>query len=207
MMSNRNPVFYLRFDKDSGKLTYKDGETKRSFDCVEGWLREIRREKWQPAGAEKPRHSLVLVLVDRSVNEEYRLSTSYYGGPARSILNQIASIENDLYNDILLSSGKKGEYTSVYMQKDGKRLEWKYKPEEIPKSEEIKIKETGETFISNVKKDAFFDKLFEELSGKINFQAKPSIPNPLYQRDPDYREEPVNDEPGNDEPAGDDLPF
>lgn len=142
-----------------GKIVKKTSFGEQSYDYVEGYLRavstvirEINRERlkfWQ------------FELMDEK-GETYILSLNYSSGVAKSILNAIANIDEEI-KLIKIKPYPKDGFTKVVVYHNGNKLDWKYNA--LPEVEIVKI---GDKEVKDdSKRMAFFEKIAEEIRAKL----------------------------------------
>lgn len=195
---------YFSVDKDSGKFIKKDGETISEFDYVSGEIGSLTERKSTLKDGTIV-HKLCIELLDG--DEVLDVSFGWTTSSARTLVNSLLSIDPPLFDGVLnLSSWKKkdAKYINLSVMYNGARLEWKYRPEEIPGIERVELKnsKTGNITYSDdtSARDEFWEARYREIIGLVS--RKKSSPRPVLTAPFDVETGEVN------EPLGDDdIPF
>lgn len=140
--------------------------------------------------------------------DRYQIEVNFNTMICRSLLNNLASIDQFGQINMVVKKNKKG-YPSIYIKNDGDDVSWKYSMDEMPKPKEIKDPDTGE-FVkwSRAEQNKFFLKVLEDISAKVSDQqitsAPPAQTSEQKQQDTASKQA-VLDAP--DHEGEDDLPF
>lgn len=174
------PVFAKQEKKDG---SYVITET---FNSVDGYLKEITSETYEYEGETK--HKCKMKFQDKSGETTY--VESNFNNLLYGILNSLAG-QPCGFIDIQIWLGKERDngkrYPSAGVQNNGKKAEWKFKVEELPRPKEIKAGK------KTVYDDENVIEFWNKVIGQIQLEDSDYVP-----------QEEVADAPPVD---GSDLPF
>lgn len=196
----------------------KDGEENR-YGYFGGYLKNIKKvnkvfndgdvEQWEITFADENDPDVVYCL------------TGVYGNYTFiAIFNSLANAENLSERVIKLEAWmpKDGKYTrvSVRYADTGEKIPWKYEASEVPSVEDVYVEQIKKTIKSAVKRDAFAEKLVNEVLAKIG-KTQESVEHADYTGQTATRtdampQQPVAQQPMPQQPyqsnqPDDDLPF
>lgn len=106
----------------------------------------------------------VVNLYFKDGDEAYMLGLTY-ATASRSLFNALISLENDFDDLNIQIYRNKGGYEAFAIKQGGKRLDWKYKIEELPEAKEVVINRQKQHDFSDV--DEFFDNELKALQSRI----------------------------------------
>ncbi len=156
------PVHFEVMKKVDGKWA-ATGETRD----VSGRVTKVETYEREWEGKMTP--LVKLYIEDESVQETYLLDLRY-NMLSRNLFNNILSLTSFEEVSIALRDKKKGDktYPTVYVNQGGKKVDWKYKVEELPKVVKVMVGKTEHTSFDDL--NDFFIKELTELSEVVKSQ-------------------------------------
>lgn len=146
------PFFGLKGTKE------QNYEIQEQFNQLEGFLDGVEVGTFEWEG--KKKDTIKLTFRDNQ-DELMIVDGSFNTGIMRSLLNTLAGSDLLTNFKMQLYLNKEG-YPSIYItDTNGSRMQWKYKPEEMPKAETTTLK-NGDKVIDDFEVVNFFKKLIEE---------------------------------------------
>lgn len=154
------PHFSVSTKADDGKWTVTNQVKDISGDLVKV---ETEKKEWE--GQE---YDVIKVyLADDKLKETYLLDLRQ-NMLARNIYNSFAGLKSFENIEIGLYEKTKGEKTfpAVSIKQNGTRVDWKFKLEELPKLNKVKVGK--KEIVDSAELDEFFIKELEELSARVS---------------------------------------
>lgn len=147
---------------DSWQITEK-------FNSVDGYLKSIKHSSYEYEGETK--YKCTIEFQDES--GEVTVVGCNFNNLLYSILNSLAGIDFLGLVDIRVYSknAKDGGkvFASAYVQNDGKKTDWKYSYETVPKSEKVKV--GNKTVTDDTKVVAFWQKEIDGINSRLGIKV------------------------------------
>lgn len=134
-----------------------DGATEVSGDLVKVDFKEKEFN-----GVKTKR--VYLHLLDKTAGERYIVDLNYRMS-TRSLFNAISSL-NTFDNLVIGIYRNKKKFEAFWIKQNGNRVEWKYKPDDLPHAKELMFQ--GRKMYDYSEVDEFYEKELTEVGTRIN---------------------------------------
>lgn len=191
------PVHFEVFEKKSVDINGKTEEkwaTATTTRNVSGDLSRVELGEVEYEGEKSP--TVKLTIVDNAQKESYLLDLRY-NIISRSLFNGLFNLKS--FDNIEIGvyqtkpKTKDGKsFAAISLKQNGERVDWKFKKEEIPPVEIVKVGKKGVSNFDNM--NEFFLKNLEELSIKVRankpkVSETPTAPIPAVSEEEPSKEE------------------
>jgi hypothetical protein len=157
---------YVSVEKDTAHFNVKRQEQEAfAAQSISGFLVGI--DYINATYNNKPAPKLSLKFIDHTSNEDFIFQTSFTGGYAQTILNCLAGVGHAQFGVVGLKMVEKGDKAKMQVYHNEMYLQWKYKPEQMPKPEEYRLK-SGETVVDYTERTNWFrETVLSEVQAKL----------------------------------------
>lgn len=159
----------------NSKILYKPSkEEEVYYNFVAGKLTKIVERSQEINGK-------TIVFYDFLIENsgvKYKLSTIKDSNNSRSIINSLLSVENLAIAEIKISPYEnKNGFTNISVYANGQKTDWCVASEQLPKIEEVKLK-NGNVVRDSGELVATFERFVDELNARLNRELDPRTGQP-----------------------------
>ncbi|MBL7989989.1 MAG: hypothetical protein JNN25_01000 [Candidatus Kapabacteria bacterium] len=174
---------YVSVEKDTAHFNVKRQEQEAfATQSISGFLVGIDHINGTYNG--KPAPKLSLKFIDHTSNEDFIFQTSFTGGYAQTILNCLAGVEHAQFGVVGLKLVEKDGKAKMQVFHNEMYRQWKYKPEQMPKPEEYRMK-SGEKIVDYTERTNWFrETVLPEVQAKLpsRYDRKELVENTVNNR-------------------------
>lgn len=174
----REEKSFFNIDKETGKFSkYNKDKNSMLYDYIDGEFVSLN-DKTTTLDDGTPVHKLILNLRDNK--ELIEIGFGFTSSPARTLINSLLTLDAPIgYLKLTAYKKKDSKYTNLYIERNNQKVDWKFKPEDVP-AIETEVLKSGKEVLDSTIRDKFWTELYFELRNRINIRTSVSSDEQAY---------------------------